>query len=143
MSKLLLILVAVFAACNSQKKVNLRKELLLKIDFQDSFHNDTVSVTINGYEIIENVVINSAKVTGRTELSLSVNQENKMMYIEYFNKVKKIKYQSYDKLIFGIRINTLMQALNYDILKGKYIGVNKGNNDSLIILQSTKPYMYE
>jgi hypothetical protein len=119
------------------------KEVVFKIDFQDFFNKDTVTLRINNCLIFKDNLLMSDRSTGLTKARIKA----------YFNDGQSIKILCdgrsqlcmylKGKISISILFNHCVKKYEADLTKGKYIGISKKSATELSFRQSQKPFIYD
>ena len=120
-----------------------KKEMVLRIDFQDFFENDTVSLYFEDAKIFKDLIVNSDEILGMTDISLEVIKENSNNFVVK-NQKTEIKCSPRSNRYFNILVilNAKRNEYEIDISKGKYIGFGKKVNE-VYMTQSKEPFEYD
>jgi hypothetical protein len=108
------------------------KEVVFKIDFQDFFNKDTVTLRINNCLIFKDNLLMSDRSTGLTKARIKA----------YFNDGQSIKILC-DGRSQLCMFNHCVKKYEADLTKGKYIGISKKSATELSFRQSQKPFIYD
>ncbi len=140
---LILSLLLIILSCSTQKEIDSNVHTIAEIEFQDGFNKDSVSLMIENCNIFDENIVTSSKVHGTTSLIATVyKKKNKTMVITSDERSITCNNQMKETFSIIVQVNSFSQKLNLNISKGKYIGLNRGNNE-IIILQSVRPFKYE
>jgi hypothetical protein len=141
MKKLFIVLTLVLGACLIGHAQN-KDSILLSIDFQDFFINDTVDLRINNVSIFEKKVLTSDKSTGFTDLVITINfLKKKVANVHYLNSNINIKLKT--KITLDIYLNGNKNHFEIDENCGKYIGLSKRDSNQFYLVQRSKPFIYD
>jgi hypothetical protein len=118
-----------------------RDTSLLNIDFQDFFTHDTMSLSINGTVILKNAVMTSDRITGFTDVYVTIVQKTRKIFSV------QLPHESTDvnaeKLItLEVSLNGRTTHYSVDYKKGKYVGFSKVNNQ-ISFIQQSKRFFYD
>lgn len=118
-------------------------KLHANIDFQDFFANDKATFFINNCLIFNNEYLNSDKSVGVTGVFLKIKKEKTSLII-LLNDEKTIKCITKDnELNLKIMVNNVESIFTINLKKGKYIGLEKLDNNKLYLNQSLVPFEYD
>ena len=120
----------------------IQRDCVWQIDFQDHFKNDTTSLEINGEKIFSDSILSSEPSIGLTKAIVIIypGEKNKMQ-ANVFGNTTVIPYS--DTLYLVVTINSLRRFYRADLIKGKYVGLTKINNNNLLLSQSLRPFQYD
>lgn len=128
-------------SCATLSKQNEMKVEKMVIAFQDFFENDTVSISLNDYQLFENKVLNSIKEIGYTGVTLSINNQNEVLLgSAILNIPCRVDLKSENKVV--VVLNGNIETFTIDLNKGVYIGFDK-KGDHLYLIQSKMPFEYD
>ena len=118
-------------------------KLVFKVDFQESFVNDTITLEINDQIIVSQKVVNSDEVTGISNLSLSFTQGKNKSYLICSLDSIKVK-QPKRNLKIKIRLNhNSVFLFCIDLKHGQYIGFYKGQKNEISLVQAKQSFQYD
>lgn len=125
--------------------------IMFQVDFQDFFREDIIIFTIDDCRIFEKTVtsniydesgdmfINNG-FTGIAIMGFKVEDYIEIQFEEESARCKIIEGKYLKLTIF---LNGTPNVFNVDLSKGKYIGFDKGESNSLLLHQSGYPFEYE
>lgn len=131
-----------------------------RVDFQDSFENDTVSFWINDKIIFENEVLSNLGNSGHTNLFLAflLDSEDKHAYdialmtfsppakYEVSHGINLRNLKKTNILTFKIKINDKIKSKEVDLLKGHFFGIttyDEDMRDGIFIHQRSSRFPYD
>ncbi|PQV44396.1 hypothetical protein CLV33_1251 [Jejuia pallidilutea] len=119
------------------------EELYLNIDFQDFFEKDKISFLINNCLVFKNKILTSDKSVGLTDIFLKIKKENATLVVS-INDKKNIKCKTKNTtLVLTIFVNEVENIFTLDLSKGKYVGLEKTDNNKLVLNQSQRQFEYD
>lgn len=123
----IIILLSLISSVHSQD-ISIRKKAYLKVTFGRGFNFDTVSLSINGYLIINKNVVKSSLSDGLTDLHLNFLWENGSVKVYDLdgNIYKVPKIESIFNL--NVCVNHLMKNSTINLEDGKFIIINYKEN---------------
>lgn len=129
-----------FGSCSS---VNYSKGAsVLKIDFQDFFKGDTISLSINDCSIFSNQIFTSDQSDGFTGRSVELFKEDKLAIVIRFLD-KDVRCSNRRNSILKFTVNGTFNEFTIDSRKGKYIGFSKIDSNRLLMKQSSRAFLYD
>lgn len=140
------------ASCSSKKFCSDSSYLKLvgQIDLQAGFDNDLLSLKIDSFIVVNQILVNSESSSDYSGIKIKFYkaQEGSFFYIISTKKDKKISFidLSLDKnieLLFVIDKQEI--KLKYNFEKGKYLGVSKSTIDgeiNLYLIPSFERFVY-
>jgi hypothetical protein len=144
MTKLSISIIAVIYFCLQQQMTHERqkiKPVLIDLMFQDYFKNDTLSLKINNISIVNKIMLTS-NTAGFTILNIKLSQQNaSQLKIDFLDKYKYCRSSGKIKLV--IVLNGKVSQINIDCHNGKFIGLNKNDDNTFYIKQQKNPFMYD
>jgi len=129
-------------SCQSKKIQINESNLAFRIDFQDGFISDTISVSINKCQVVNKKILTSNKLPGVTDLQLLVYSNGSDNH-EIHDKKQIIKCENKDTIRLLILFNSAKLDYVGYLSKGKYFGFNKINSQKLEFEQSVVPFYYD
>ncbi|MCF7561021.1 hypothetical protein L3X39_10275 [Sabulilitoribacter multivorans] len=130
-------------ATESQNEKISDEELYLNIDFQDFFEKDKISFLINNCLVFKNEILTSDKSIGLTNIFLKIKKEDTILVVS-INDKKNIKCKTKNTtLVLTILVNKVENIFTLDLNKGKYVGLEKTNNNKLVLNQSQRQFEYD
>ncbi|HEY9185823.1 MAG TPA: hypothetical protein VIM94_10900 [Salegentibacter sp.] len=143
MKKLFLILL-ILSSCGTGNKKNNPIEGIFTLDFQSNFSKDSTTLFINDCLIFENVILESDKIDGVTNMSIELKQHKNSGVIVDINGKEQITCKGAVKpLRLKIIVNQVVNNLYLDLERGKYIGFDKTFENKLKLNQSYYPFEYD
>ena len=143
MLKLLIIVSAFCFHINSGIDTNQidNSKLALNIMFRDNFKHDVVSLEINGKQILDNELLDS-NTSGFANIEIDViRKSNSQLKIDYLKQKQFIAYSN--RLCLILTLNKKKIRYNVYINRGKYIEINKKENNTVYFRQSRTPYVWD
>ena len=113
-----------------------------EIHFQDFFVNDTVCLSINQYSILNKKVLTSNLITGLTTVIVRI----------YLNKGSGLIKMGKDSITINkistpikikVSLNGRLSKFKISLEHGKYIGLDKRDNNKFGFYQSKNPFEYD
>lgn len=127
----------------SQNEIINKDELILSIDFQDFFEEDKVSFLINDCLVFKNRILTSDKIDGLTDIIIKIKKENSASVI-FINNKEKVKCKTIDDSVeLKIYVNEIENTFTLDLSNGKFVGLEKMNNNRLRLNQSKRQFEYD
>jgi len=120
-----------------------KKEVIFQIDFQDFFHNDTVTLRINDCLVFKDHQLTSEISTGLTDARVKGYLDDEMQISIFFSSESHLCMYSKDKISISIVLNHYIKKYVVDLSKGRYIGFSKKDKNELSFSQSQKPFIYD
>jgi len=144
MTKILVFAVSIIWLSLSGKSVSNEQQkdiTVINIDFQYNFKNDTADIKVNNVLIGHHMVLNSGYV-GFTDISLKITRRYKQQYkIEFLNNVKYCHRS--DKIKLAVNLNGKESLYFLNPHEGKWVGLGKGDGNTLDLTQQKRPFVYE
>ena len=130
---------------NTSRSIKTDENMILEIDFQDFFENDTVSLTLDSCLIFKNMKITSNSVLGLvTSISIQVYRVETNIILVKYNKSDTYCYlDDFDKIKIKIVINGKENQIPVNLDNGKYIGLSKGKSNKVDAEQSKFSFGYD
>ena len=116
-----------FGQCNNEQIFD-----RMEIDFQDFFKNDTITICVNGFPILEEESLTSDEIIGYTRVTVIITNFELPYSIVLTSTVK-----------ITTILNGYEENFDIDLNKGLYIGFSKKRDGSLYLLQSKIPFEYD
>lgn len=150
-------------SCSSEKRVVEKiallnhqdnvQSLLMKVDFQRGFTNDTVGLKFNDYTIFDNILLTTTDILDFTEFVVKIYSldggEIAVSYYgkntngsDFFGKVKIIK-TNITNTSLTIKINGDKFINIIELKKGKYVGVSRTSSNQIKIIQRDTHFFYD
>lgn len=149
------IIIAIFSqSCFSLKSNNIDIiDLIVKIDFQAGFSNDSIALSIDSVLVAENILLNSFSSTGFTLVTFTIY---KGINIPPFCVLQKnignrivipLKELSQDSILLGLKLNSKsdFRFIKLELQKKRYVGITKTiiyNKTVFQYMQSDHPFVY-
>lgn len=130
-------------ACTFSKKNTNQLDTYLKIEFQDGFKNDTLSMIVNDCTVFNNEILSSSWNLGVTSANVFLYKSENKFEIKFGKKSVRCILSGKIAPTFIIFVNSVKNEFQFDVEKGKYIGLNLGNMNKLDVLQLKRPFMHE
>jgi hypothetical protein len=130
-------------SCSAENKIGKQEKTIFDIEFQEGFIDDTVCMYFADQELFKNVVMKSSRILGFTGHHLVILQHRKSMSFEHNKSIRIIDIKAAAIIEFTFTINKTRQKIKIDTSKGKYIGFNKGESDTLITFHRIEPFMHD
>ena len=140
MLKILYILIMFTGSC-SPSKLSKNMKTTLKIDFQDFFKDDKISLKFNDCTVLTDVTVNSNESTGLSSVRLKVYKKDKYYEI-YYSGSSTNCIQNNDNIEITVLLNGKTHKFLIDINAGKFIGFSKKEQVELFFYQSKKSFEY-
>lgn len=126
----------------SNAKVWGQEKLILAIDFQDFFNNDTLTLLINGDTVFQDIKVTSDKSLGQTKAKVRIFSTNSDKISIIYNQ-KSIVTEYSQNIKVSVILNTFKRTYCVDPFNGIYIGFSKENNTGLTMVQTTNRFQYD
>ena len=126
----------VFCQCKKEQTQN-----KVQIDFRDFFEEDTISVRINNYLIVENKIITSDEVIGFAWFRIKLISPNKVSF-DSTDMVLPCSFKLKTNVTISIILNGKEESFDVDLEKGRFLGFSK-NKNQLYFLQRQSPFFYD
>jgi len=115
--------------------------IFIDVMFQDYFKNDTVDLKVNNVSIVNRIVLNS-NAAGFTMFDVGISKWNAGLFkIDFLDKYKYC--HSSDKIKLVVKLNNKITLITIDRRKGKYVGINKNDDNTVYFRQQKDPFMYD
>jgi len=117
------------------------ENIIMQVDFQDFFENDTVALKINDCLIFTNAILKSHDIIGITDMSVKFEQKGEGYKCAFKDSsVTCDRFHSNVKI--QITLNRVLREYNINVDNGKYIGFSKKSKNDLDLIQSVSPFHY-
>jgi hypothetical protein len=110
--------------------------------FGGCFINDTISVSLNGLEVIDNSILDSEFSTGLAQTWITHGKKSKDLVIEINKVQRRVKSLTKETLDISIIKNNKTFKFNLELKNGKYLLVD-GCNSKIQINQFKKKMIFE
>lgn len=140
--KNLLLVFLIVTSCGTKKKNMDNTNRLLQVDFQNFFERDVATFYINDCLVFENVILETDKIDGVTNMVLELKKDDKDFLVTDNYILNDCQIYN-DNLSLKLILNNVISIFEVDLEKGKYVGFDKGLNNKAQLNQSKEPFEYD